>query len=94
MSDNLNRDLHRVFSEDEYGQTNEVVVLRPEQCELTMDEERVQLALGAAMRRTCSPCEWTWTDEEVLAMAEFVLLSAQKWAAIAQVVNSDLKHLR
>jgi hypothetical protein len=71
----------------------EVVILHPLQCEMHMSNDRIEMALGAACRRLCSTVEWSWTDEEILAMAEFVLFSAQKQAAIAQIVNSGIKHL-
>jgi hypothetical protein len=73
---------------------DDVVFLDPFEPEINLSIEEQNDAMDIAMRRLNAECEWTWTNEEAQAMAEYVLWAGIRIAAIEQLVCGKLFHQR
>lgn len=67
-----------------------IVVLGEGQVLFDMDAARSELAICCSARLLCMPLEGPPTVEEILAMAEFVLMASQRLAAIQQITNRGI----
>lgn len=54
---------------------------------IDMPEEDRNRAIEAAVWRTCSPHEWTWTPEQQADMALFVLWAHQRLSMLRELAN-------
>ena len=67
--------------------TGELVRLGREYTQIDISPEKRNAAISAAYWVTCSPCEWTWTDEQQAAMARYVLWASQRIEAMQHIAS-------
>lgn len=69
-----------------------VVVLSETQTEVSCTAEEQKAAYDAAIWLSASPHEWTWSRDDQIAMARYVLWAMQRLHAIKQLASGELTH--
>lgn len=67
--------------------SGELVRLGRDFTQINVSPEKRSAAIRAAYWVTCSPCEWSWTDEQQADMARYVLWASQRIEAMQHVAN-------